>query len=59
MLSFYASFPGVVLIGPLLLLLLLLLSLQLFVVVVVVDDGKMLKQGTIFNLFPAGVIVFL
>ena len=55
MLSFSASFPGVVLIGPLL----LLLSLQLFVVVVVVDDGKMLKQGTIFNLFPAGVIVFL
>ena len=58
MLSFYASFPGVVLIGPLLLL--LLLSLQLFVVVVVVVvDGKMLKQGTIFSLFPVGVIVFL
>ena len=55
MLSFYVSFPGVVLIGPLL----LLLSLQLFFVVVVVD-GKMLKLGTfIFNLFPTGVIVFL
>ena len=58
MLSCYAVFPGVVLIGPLLL---LLLSLQLFVVVlVVVVDGMMLKQGTfIFNLFPAGVIIFL
>ena len=56
MLSFYVSFPGVVLIGPLL----LLLSLQLFFVVVVVVDGKMLKLGTsIFNLFPAGVFVFL
>ena len=44
MLSFYVSFPGVVLIGPL-----LLLSLQLFFVVAVVD-GKMLKFLSILYL---------